>query len=198
MSAELDVNANALFAGEAAAARAWLMTVNLKTIAADYPNFNWQGFAYQAECAAHDRVKQGNIPEGEAWSEIAFVVYEHLAAHERLIAPLNPLSGLSFETSPMTLRLWMISRLGAVAGHPIRDPASVTRWFLEHTGTSLEEARRMAGELRSIPAELWSQHMDVLRALTAIKSRLNIVRRLGLTEPPPEITRWFELWDDLP
>jgi hypothetical protein len=171
--------------------------VNRKTIAADYPNFNWQGFAYQAECAAHDRVEQGNVPDGEEWALVAFIVYELLAAHERKIGAESALSGIGFELSAMNLRLWMISRLGAAPGNSVRDPAIVIRWFLENTGMTLEEARRSAADLRALPMERWPEQMPLVRSLRAIKNRLSVVRQLKQSHSP-EIERWLELSELLP
>jgi hypothetical protein len=177
-------NAQMLLNGGVQAAQQWLDRANANP--ADVPsNFNWLAFAFGAGTRAHSA---STIEDADAWASISIRVYEQLATSLDWAA--------SAELSAMNLRAWMIRRYGASELHPVRDVRQLVRWFEQATSMQYNEVRGLAERLRAIPIDLWSEQLDLVRQLRAMKNRINVFRTL---DDPPDVMRpWLELWSLLP
>jgi hypothetical protein len=179
-----DVDPQTLLAGNALAAQRWLE--NAETNQASVPSdFNWHGFA---EVAAMNARLESTMSDAEAWASISVRVYERLASEGK--------PGASFELSAMNLRAWMIRRYGASDENPIRDLAKLVAWFRTRIPMPLPDVERETAQLRALPVERWSEQLDLLRTLRALKNRINVFRTLE--DLPDEIRPWLDLWSLLP
>jgi hypothetical protein len=178
------VDVQTLVTGDVATAQRWLedAEANPSSVPSD---FNWHGFAEVAATNAHVAT---TMNDAEAWASISVRVYDRLASARE--------HGASFELSAMHLMAAMIHRYGASAENPVRDLSKLLEWFRARATMSLANAEQEASQLRARPVEEWSQHIDLLRTLRALKNQINVFRTLA--EVPDEIRPWLHLWPLLP
>jgi hypothetical protein len=186
MSYAREVDAQRLLMGDALAAQQRLdhADANPASVPGD---FNWHGFA---EGAAANAQRAVALSDADAWAAIS------VRAYERLAAPASDAATRSFELSAMHLRAWMIRSHGASHGHPVRDVQRLVDWFRRNIPMPLEQAELEASQLRALPAERLSEHIDRMRTLRALKNRIGVFRTLD--EPPDEVRPWVSLWPLLP
>lgn len=180
----LGVDAQALLTGDVLTAKRWLE--NVEANPARLPSdFNWHGFA---QGAANNAQAAATLSDADAWASISVHAYERRQSkHEQ---------SASFELSAMHLRSWMIRRYGASEASPVRNPRMLVDWFRSRVTMPLADAEYETAKLRALPVERWSEHLDVLRTLRALKNRINVLRTLD--DPPEEIRAWLNLWSQLP
>jgi hypothetical protein len=178
------VDAQALLASDVLTAQRWLdnAEANPTSIPSD---FNWHGLAEGA--ATNARVTSA-IDDADAWASVSLRVYARLAANAERSA--------SFELSAMNLRSWMIARYGRSERDPARDLRKLVDWFQQNIPMPIAEVEIQVGQLRALPMAQWSERLELVRTLRALKNRLNVFRNLD--DVPDEIRPWLKLWPLLP
>jgi len=144
--------------------------------------FNWHGFAEVAATKAHAAT---TITDAEAWASISVRFYERLAEH-----------AATFELSAMHVRASMISRYGESAQHPVRDMQNLVAWFRQNIPMPIADVEREATRMRALPIEQWSEHLDLVRTLRALKNRIAVFE--AFDHPPDELRPWLALAALLP
>lgn len=93
----------------------------------------------------------------------------------------------------MNLRVAMINRFGPDIDDPVRDSASIYRWFLDRRTGQLDRAKSDSSHWRSLP-------IDRIRELRQIKNDLIVLRNLrhGSDSEMAEVRGWMEIWSRLP
>lgn len=175
------VDADTVIANGVLAAQRWLENAETHPAAA---LFDWHGFAEAAATLAHGA---SSITDADAWAAVSVRAYERLSLREE--------EPRLFELSAMNLRAAMIQRFGTCDGHLVRDVKILVEWF-RRTAMPIHDAKRVAQELRSLPPEQWSKHVDRLRPLRALKNRISVFR--ALDDPPSDVVPWLDLWSLLP
>jgi hypothetical protein len=119
------------------------------------------------------------------WCEVSIVIYEQLARD-------HPDDQVFLHTAMMR-RAFIIDRLGAVSGDPLRDPEVVMEWFWNRTPHSPRAIAPLVPNWQSLPIEQ-------IRQFRSIKNRLDVVRVLvdrGHIKPDPLLQSWLDIQPDL-
>jgi hypothetical protein len=145
---------------------------------------DWLGLAETTATLARTELN----PE---WAEVAVSIYGQLAAKVE-----SPSRRESLMYSQMNLRAFMITRLGATAGHAVLDPRPVVDWFLETLRLSIAEATEASSHWQDLG-------VAQIRELRRIKNRLAPVKLLddaGLvpSEFHATLSPWLAVRDQLP
>jgi hypothetical protein len=167
--------------------REWVEAIRSGSVAAP-GDFNWLGLAYSAARNAAQAADHGCEDDALAWAGVAIAAYGYLSGVH------GPPDASEDERSAMVVRADMIGRFGAVPGHPILDPASVERWFVDRLPLSLEDATAMTEDWTKRP-------VDEIRMLREIKNRLAVVQALsegGVLSDSATLRLWLEIHDRLP
>lgn len=162
-------------------------------------DFNWLGLAQGAAFCANQQWELGNRPLSLQWAEVAIALYNHL----NQITP--PAETDPNTESAMQLRATLIRTWGVDPKQDILDPDVIAHWFLSHLDGSLSDIKQAAQPWQD-PAIFQNrdyviQHLDSLKRLRRLKTRLNILQHLlGVEgwEPSPELRQWLELSAILP
>ncbi|GEM34123.1 hypothetical protein NN3_51300 [Nocardia neocaledoniensis NBRC 108232] len=93
----------------------------------------------------------------------------------------------------MTLRVAMINRFGPAIDDPVRDSASIYRWFLDRHSGQLDRANSDSSRWQSLSIER-------IRELRQIKNELIVLRDLQHSSEAEaaEVHGWMEIWPRLP
>lgn len=176
--------------------QAWLKTIwTGKEHISD--NFNWLGLAQVASSKASENL---NLE----WAKVAIYVYDFLAANQP-----NASGKESFMSSAMTLRAYMISKLGATPGDEVLDIEYLVNWFFDDLKISDKDALIKASAWKQILAAKNKQdiqnkldaELEEFRILRRIKSRLTLFKLLSESNkfiPDKEIADWLSIQDKLP
>jgi hypothetical protein len=167
--------------------REWIEAVRPDRVAAP-GDLNWRGLAYSAARNAAQAADRGNKDDALAWAGVAIAAYGYLAGvHPSVNASED-------ERSAMFVRADIIGRLGVVPGHPVLDPATIERWFVDRLPLPLEDATAMTKDWMKLP-------VDEIRKLRGIKNRLAVIQALnedGVLTEREDLRRWMALRDRLP
>ncbi len=150
--------------------------------------FNWHGLAEAAAFNAREGSPQEATKLNLKWAEVSVTAYEGLAAKT------NPSMADSLMFSSMMLRANMISKLGAVPGHPVLDVDVIINWFEKNLTMSQDEVSKKA--------QNWQQcQIEEIRELRKIKNYLQVISVLAKSDKVvlnPEIYSWLALREQLP
>ena len=160
-------------------------------------NFNWHGLAEVAASRASDNL---NLE----WAKVAIYVYNFLAANQP-----NATGKESFMSSAMTLRAYMISKLGATPGDEILDIEYLVNWFFNDLKISDKDAlikadawkKMLASKNKKDIQNKLDAELEEFRILRQIKSRLTLFKLLSESNkftPDKEIADWLSIQDKLP
>ena len=150
--------------------------------------FNWLGLAEQAGFNARTGRLNLTVSPDLDWARIATSVYDRLAWES------DPADRESLVHSSMTLRAYMIPRLGSVAGDAVLDSEMVRQWFIESTRLTPEEAADRSERWREL-------EIDGIRELRRIKNRLSVVKLLidgGYFTDDILLNEWLSIAETLP
>lgn len=170
------------------AIRAWLDRVSSGSVTTP-DDFTWLRLAEEASERATYPDAATSDQERLVWASIAVSAYDYLA---RTTEDLKWTT--SVEISAMMLRANMIKKLGAVPGHPLLDPSTVSHWFFDRLPFPRAEAARLAVDWLKRPVA------EIL-LLRQIKNRLLVIKELmkdGYLTDDQELQRWVELRERLP
>ncbi|MFN8511838.1 MAG: hypothetical protein U0841_04450 [Chloroflexia bacterium] len=130
-------------------------------------------------------------------ARIAVTTYHYLADRE------GPEDGASFLNSAMTVRAYLIQRLGMLSGDQVLDPDRITDRFLADFSLSPSEARERAEWARRQFREQVraDELVDTLRLLRRIKNALRPIISLveaGAIQPSLILAEWLAVREQLP
>jgi len=183
--------------------QSWLKSVLLEQEQVP-ENFNWLGLAEICTFNAQELVCTSNKDHlcSLAWAEISISIYDYLARKNHKFSD-------RYLSSSMSLRAYMIIKIGNISGHTILDVKQVLNWFFSKLKFSYEEALIKATAWRDV----WSKNnpddsqnyfdanLENIRDLKDVKHRLRIIKILYENRkiiPTKEISNWISLWEKLP
>lgn len=157
-------------------------------------DFNWLGLAEAAALLA----RSGGARPDVEWARAATAIYEWLgraAGGE----------GFTYTLSSMNLRAYLISRLGAAAGHDLLDAGRVVEWFRGNLPTDSGKAEESLAVWKAVTSgqltELTAAHLENIKGLRRVKNMLNVLSLLdeaGALPPDPDVRAWLSLKNNLP
>src|SRR5579859_5378420 len=154
----------------------------------DPKEFNWLGLAEATALSATSAVRKGDSESGLAWARLAVLIYQHL------IDRAGAASQESLTNSMMMLRVFMINKLGSIAGDPILDAHQVVRWFFDSLPLTTEQV--------VTKSKSWNQlDLKEILELRRIKSRICIIAHLSpdiRSEFEKELEAWLAVQKNLP
>lgn len=151
-------------------------------------DFNWLGLAEAAALRARFGDDQTSSQPDLEWAKVAILIYN------QIISEATPVYRASLERSVMSLKAYLIDKLGIVPDDPILDVNQIVQWFFEKLHISLKEAEEKAALWQSLAKE------EILE-LRQIKNRLAIIKTLAesnLLPPNQELSAWLALREKLP
>lgn len=131
-----------------------------------------------------------------AWANAALAAYGYLASRSS-VRDRN-----AYEDSAMNLRAFLISRLGALAGHRVLDATEIVYWFFDNLRMTPREAGERASAWKNgVLNHERAKQVNQMRQLRWIKNRAAILALLvgsGQLEPTPALREWLALREQLP
>jgi len=118
------------------------------------------------------------------WATVAVMVYDRLG---EICSEAS--NRFSFTKSGMSLRAFIINKVGPQPGHPLQDPAILEDWFFRQLIIPYEEAVSMSRNQSNLSSK------DFLR----ISSLKDLMRLMKCVQPQElfcrneELTRWYEV-----
>jgi hypothetical protein len=122
------------------------------------------------------------------WLRVANRAYSALASRE------SERQARLYERSAMTLRGFLLAKLGELPGEPLLNISEIVRWFREVTPVSPEEALDLAHQPRSRGAKIALQLRDIKNDLGVFES----LEGSALLNGYPDIVEWLRIRKTLP
>ncbi|MCC5647993.1 hypothetical protein LC607_34850 [Nostoc sp. CHAB 5824] len=167
-------------------------------------NFNWLGLAESSTFNAQELVGKSNEDNlsSLAWAEVSISIYEFLAKNNSRFSD-------RYLSSSMSLRAYMIIRIGTISGHSILDIEQILDWFFARLEFSYEEALIKATAWRDALSKnnpednqkYFDANLEDIKILRDIKNRLIIIKLLydnKKIDTTKELNAWISLWEKLP
>jgi hypothetical protein len=120
----------------------------------------------------------------EAWATAAVLIYDRLGE-----ICTKPSDRSHFATSGMSIRAFLINKLGPRPGHPALDPATLENWFFQRLDMHHEQAVAMSRD----PLNLSTQDFLQINSLKDRARLLKSVQPQQLFHRADELKRWYEL-----
>jgi hypothetical protein len=195
---------NSLLQQDATQVQAWLKSV-WKGEQKIPENFNWEGLAVVAadKARGNDTSLEQESPNLE-WAKVAILV-------DDLLAETHPDMKHSFTLDAMTLRAYMISKLGHIPGHKILDGSCIVNWFLNNLKFSPQEALTIASLWRNLlkykaqeltqNQQKFAEVIEKIRELRQIKNQLAVIKLLSQNKQvnlDEKVNNWLSIQKQLP